>query len=116
MIHRLQNIQSGYVEIYFYQSERLSDNRPIEWGYVSLESIPTGSDFDKDEIYYQSRWCTYIHKTGVPGLSITGNNYIQIGRKTGYPTRQLAIRAMDQWVNNMYKLNGTESIGGTYTL
>ena len=116
MIYRLQNIQSGYVEIYFYQSERLSDNRPIEWGYISLESIPTGSDFDKDEIYYQSRWCAYIHKTAVPGLSITGNNYTQIGRKTGYPTRQLAIRAMDQWVNNVYKLNGTESVAGTYTL
>lgn len=114
MFYRLQNIQQGYAEVYFYQSEQPNDDRPIEWGYVVLELIPTGSDFDKNEIYYRSRWRAYVHKTAVPGLSITGNNYIQIGRKTGYDTRHLALRAMEQWVNNMYKLNGTESVGGTY--
>ena len=107
MIHRLQNIQAGYVEIYFYRSERLSDNRPIAWGHVSLESIPTGTDFDKDEIYYQSRWRVYIYKTATPCLSTPGKNFIQIGRKTGYSTRRLAIQAMEQWVNKIYKLNVT---------
>ena len=109
MFYRLQNIQQGYAEVYFYQSEQPNDDHPVGWGYVVIESIPTGSDFDKDEIYYRSRWRAYIHKTATPGLSITGNNYTRIGRETGYATRQLAISAMMQWLNSMYKLNGTET-------
>lgn len=94
MIIRLSNIQPGYCEVYYYKNSDKKENRPIFEGYISLQDLNIGADFENDEIKTVKRWFAFPDNEKIPTNSV------------GYPTRQLAIRALnelymdcDEWEN-----------------
>ena len=94
MIIRLSNIQPGYCEVYYYKNSDKDESCPIFEGYISLRDFTVGADFENDEIKTVKRW-----------FAFTDNGRCSIN-SVGYPTRQLAIRALtelymncDEWEN-----------------
>lgn len=94
MIIRLANIQPGYCEVYYYKNSDKEENRPIYEGFVSLRDLDIAVDFEKDEIKTVKRWFAFTDRGTFSTNSV------------GYPTRQLAIRALtelymncDEWEN-----------------
>ena len=94
MIIRLSNIQPGYCEVYYYKNSDKDENCPIFEGFASLRDLDIAVDFEKDEIKTVKRWFAFTDN---------GRNSIN---SVGYPTRQLAIRALnelyancDEWEN-----------------
>lgn len=94
MIIRLSNIQPGYCEVYYYKNSDKEENRPIYEGFVSLRDLDIAVNFEKDEIKTVKRWFSFTDYGKIPTNSV------------GYPTRQLAIRALtelymdcDEWEN-----------------
>lgn len=94
MIIRLSNIQPGYCEVYYYKNSDKAENCPIFEGCVSLRDLNIAVDFEKDEIKTVKRWFAFTDYGKIPTNSV------------GYPTRQLAIRALtelyidcDEWEN-----------------
>lgn len=94
MIIRLSNIQPGYCEVYYYKNSDKAENRPIYEGFISLRDLDIAVDFEKDEIKTVKRWFAFTDYGNFSTNSV------------GYPTRQLAIRALtelymdcDEWEN-----------------
>lgn len=85
MIIRLSNIQPGYCEVYYYKNSDKAENCPIFEGCVSLQDLTIGADFEKDEIKTVKRWFAFTDN----GRNTTNS--------VGYPTRQLAIRALNEY-------------------
>ena len=92
---RMSNIQKGYAELYYYADDDTSENRLLYSGYVHTENIPTHTDFDTDEIYYTTRWCTYI------SMRCDGWGFAKIGRETGYVSRALAIQGFEEYIRDL---------------
>lgn len=85
MIIRLSNIQPGYCEVYYYKNSDKEENRPIYEGFVSLRDLDIAVDFEKDEIKTVKRWFAFADYGKFSTNSV------------GYPTRQLAIRALNEY-------------------
>ncbi len=85
MIIRLSNIQPGYCEVYYYKNSDKDESCPIFEGCISLQDLNIGADFEKDEIKTVKRWFAFTDN----GRNSTNS--------VGYPTRQLAIRALNEY-------------------
>lgn len=85
MIIRLSNIQPGYCEVYYYKNSDKAEKYSIFEGYISLQDLTIGADFEKDEIKTIKRWFAFTDNGKFPTNSV------------GYPTRQLAIRALNEY-------------------
>lgn len=88
MIIRLSNIQPGYCEVYYYKNSDKDESCPIFEGCISLRDFTVGADFENDEIKTVKRW-----------FAFTDNGKCSIN-SVGYPTRQLAIRALTELYMN----------------
>lgn len=85
MIIRLSNIQPGYCEVYYYKNSDKAEKCPIFEGTISLQDLTIGADFEKDEIKTIKRWFAFTDNGKFPTNSV------------GYPTRQLAVRALNEY-------------------
>lgn len=91
---RLQNIERGYAEVFYYPENDLEETYLLGSGYVSIERIPYKADFEKDIMYYKKRWTIFKHRESDfdPFGYIDEIPYYQIGRITGYKTRKEALK------------------------
>ena len=84
MIIRLSNIQPGYCEVYYYKNSDKNEGCPIFEGCIGLRDFTVGADFENDEIKTVKRWFAFTDNGRCSTNSV------------GYPTRQLAIRALTE--------------------
>lgn len=88
MIIRLANIQPGYCEVYYYKNNDKKESSPIFEGTISLQDFTAEAYFENDEIRTVKRWFAFTDNGIFPTNSV------------GYPTRQLAIRALTELYMN----------------
>lgn len=92
---KLSNIQKGYAEF-----EWTFENHTY-YGCVEATRFVVKTDFEKDEIIYTKRWVPYVTRKADHPI-LFGND--QVGRLTGYKTRQAALAAVKAYIREeVYK-------------
>lgn len=86
----LENVQKGYAEVYWSNYDQM--------GFVREEPYISWTDFDKDVIHEVNRWEAWLYSNAWWGI----NGYDNVGRQTGYRTREEALEFLDKYVMEHY--------------